>query len=161
MDPLLIALAVAVMLVGLIGVLVPVLPGLLLIWVAAVGTTLLVARDLTGWLVAGLLTALFGLGMAATIWLPARHGRRGGVPLRSLLVAAAGAVVGFFVIPVIGFLVGGAAGLLLTERSRLGAWEPALRSVGGVVKAYGIGVVVELVAGVGMIAVWAVAVWLR
>lgn len=161
MEPLLVALAVAVMLVGLIGVVVPVLPGLVLIWVAAVATTLLVARDLTGWLVAALLTVLFGLGMAATIWLPARQGRRGGVPLRSLFAAGVGAVVGFFVVPVIGFLVGGAVGLLAAERSRLGAWDPALRSVGGVVRAYGVGVLVELVAGVSMIAVWAVATWLR
>lgn len=161
MDPLLVALAVGVMLVGLIGVVVPVLPGLLLIWVAAVGTTLLMQADLVGWLVSALLTVLFGLGMAATIWLPARHGRRGGVPLRSLLAAAAAAVVGFFVIPVIGFLVGGAVGLLVAERSRLGEWDPALRSVGGVVKAYGLGVVAELVAGLSMIAVWAVVAWLR
>jgi uncharacterized protein YqgC (DUF456 family) len=160
-EPLLVALAVVVMLVGLIGVVVPVLPGLVLIWVAAVSTTLLLRADVVGWLVTMLLTVLFGLGMAATIWLPARQGRRGGVPLRSLLAAAAGAVVGFFVIPVIGFLVAGAAGLLLSERSRLDAWQPALRSVGGVVRAYGLGVVVELVAGLSMIAVWASAVLLR
>lgn len=161
MEPLIVALAVAVMLVGLIGVVVPVLPGLVLIWVAAVSTTLLLRADVVGWLVATLLTVLFGMGMAATIWLPARQGRRGGVPLRSLLAAAAGAIVGFFVIPVIGFLVGGAAGLLLSERSRLGAWDPAFRSVGGVVKAYGLGVVAELVAGLSMIALWASAMWLR
>lgn len=161
MEPLIIALAVVVMLVGLIGVVVPVLPGLVLIWVAAVSTTLLLRGGLGGWLVAIVLTGLFGLGMAATIWLPARQGRRGGVPLRSLFSAAVGAVVGFFVIPVLGFLVGAAAGLMLAERSRLGAWDPALRSVGAVVRAYGLGVVAELVAGLSMIAVWASAMWLR
>lgn len=161
MDPLLVVVAVVVMLVGLVGVVVPVLPGLLLVWVASVGTTLLVRADLVGWLIAALLTVLFGLGTAATLWLPARQGRRGGVPLRSLLVAAVGAVVGFFVIPVVGFLVGGAAGLLLAEQSRLRGWDPALRSVGGVVRAYGMGVVVELVVGVSMIAVWAAAAVLR
>lgn len=161
MDPLLVVLAVVVMLVGLLGVVVPILPGLVLIWIAAVGTLLLERADLVGWLVSGLLTVLFGLGMAATVWLPARHGRRGGVPLRSLLAAAAGAVVGFFVIPVIGFLVGGAVGLLVAERARLEAWDPAVRSVAGVVRAYGIGMLAELVAGLSMIAVWAVAVWLR
>ena len=54
MEPLIVALAVVVMLVGLIGVVVPVLPGLVLIWVAAVSTTLLLRADLVGWMVAAL-----------------------------------------------------------------------------------------------------------
>ena len=161
MEPLVALVAVLIMLVGLIGVVVPVLPGLLVVWVAGVGSTLLVGTDLAGWAVAGLLTVLFGMGTAATLWLPARHGRRGGVPLRSLGTAAAGAVIGFFVIPIVGFLVGAALGLLVAERRRLGDWQPAWRSVGGIVRAYGIGVVVELVVGVSMIAVWAAAALLR
>lgn len=161
MDPVLAVLALLVMLVGLIGVIVPVLPGLVLVWLASVATTLLVARDLAGWTVAVVLTVLFAAGTAATFWLPVRQGRRGGVPLRSLVAAGVGAVAGFFVIPVVGFLIGGAAGLLLAERLRLDGWQPASRSAVEVVKAYGIGVVLELVVGVTMIVVWGSAALLR
>jgi uncharacterized protein YqgC (DUF456 family) len=160
-DPVLLVLAVLVMLVGLIGVIVPVLPGLLLVWVATAGTTLYLGADAAGWTVAAVLSVLFVVGTAATIWLPTRHGRRGGVPLRSLGIAALGAVVGFFVVPVLGFLVGAAGGLLVAEYQRLGDWAPAWRSVGGIVRAYGIGVLVELVVGVTMIAIWAVAMLVR
>jgi uncharacterized protein len=160
-DPLVLALALVAMLVGMVGVVVPVLPGLLLVWVAGVGSLLHQGTDTTGWAVAGVLTLLFAAGSGATIWLPARQGRRGGVPLRSLLTALAGAIVGFFVVPVLGFLVGGFAGLLYGERQRLGDWDPALSSVGKVLRAYGIGVVVELVVGVTMIATWLVAVVVR
>ncbi|GGI09773.1 DUF456 domain-containing protein [Egicoccus halophilus] len=161
MDPVVAALALLVMLVGLVGVVVPVLPGLLLVWLAGAGSALLVATDTAGWTIAAILTVLFAIGTGATIWLPARSGRRGGVPMRSLGLAALGAVVGFFVIPVLGFLIGAAAGLLVAEFQRLGDWEPAWRSVGSVVRAYGIGVVVELVVGLTMIAVWGVAAFVR
>jgi uncharacterized protein len=161
MEPLLGAVALLVMLVGLVGVVVPVLPGLLLVWVASAGTMLYLGTDAAGWAVAGVLTLLFALGTGATIWLPARQGRRGGVPLRSLVAAGVGAVIGFFVIPVVGFLIGAFAGLLLGEQQRLGDWQPALASVGQVLRAYGIGVVVELVVGVTMIGIWLVAVVVR
>jgi uncharacterized protein len=161
MEPLLAAVALLVMLVGLVGVVVPVLPGLLLVWIASVGTMLYVGTDAVGWAVAAVLTVLFALGTGATIWLPARQGRRGGVPVRSLLAALAGAVIGFFVIPVVGFLIGAFAGLLLGEQLRHGDWQAALSSVGQVMRAYGIGVVVELVVGVTMIGIWLIAVVVR
>jgi uncharacterized protein len=160
-DPLLVVLALLGMVVGLIGVVVPVMPGLLLVWAIGVGTTLWVGTDTVGWGVAALLTLLFAGGGAATIWLPARQGRRGGVPLRSLVVAAVGAVVGFFVVPVLGFLLGGFVGLLVAEQQRLGGWQPATSSVGQVLRAYGIGVVVEVVVGVTMIGIWLVATVVR
>jgi uncharacterized protein len=161
MEPLLGALALLVMLVGLVGVVVPVLPGLLLVWVASVGTMLYLGTDAIGWAVAAVLTVLFAFGTGATIWLPARQGRRGGVPLRSLLAALAGALIGFFVIPVVGLLIGAFVGLLLGEQRRHGDWQSALASVGQVMRAYGIGVVVELVVGVTMIGIWLVAVVVR
>jgi uncharacterized protein len=160
-DPLLVVLALLGMVVGLLGVVVPVMPGLLLVWAIGVGTTLWVGTDAVGWGVAALLTLLFAGGGAATIWLPARQGLRGGVPLRSLVVAAVGAVVGFFVVPVLGFLLGGFGALLLAEQQRLGGWQPATSSVGQVLRAYGIGVVIELLVGVTMIAIWLVATLVR
>jgi uncharacterized protein len=160
-EPLLVALALAVMVVGLVGVVVPVLPGLLLVWLASAGTMLYVGTDAAGWIVAVLLTVLFALGSGATIWLPARQGRRGGVPLRSLLTALVGAVVGFVVIPVVGFPIGAFVGLLLGEQQRHGDWQVATASVGQVLRAYGIGVVVEVVVGVIMIATWLVALVMR
>jgi uncharacterized protein len=160
-EPLVTALALVVMVVGLVGVVVPVLPGLLLVWLAGAGTMLYLGTDPAGWTVAVLLTLLFAVGSGATIWLPARQGRRGGVPLRSLLAALLGAVVGFVVLPVVGFLVGAFVGLLVGEQQRLGDWPAARASVGQVLRAYGVGVIVELVVGVLMIATWLVALVVR
>jgi uncharacterized protein YqgC (DUF456 family) len=147
--------------IALIGVVVPVLPGLLIVWILGVATTLWVGADTTGWVIAGVLTVLFAAGTAATIWLPARQGRQGGAPASSMWLAALGGIVGFFVIPVVGLLVGAAAGLYLAEQRRLGSGTEARRSVTAVVRAYGVGVVVELVLGLLMIIVWLVGALVR
>lgn len=161
MDPLLAVVLVLLMLVGLVGVVVPVMPGLLVIWLVSAGTTLWMGADAVGWLVAVLLTAMFAAGTAASIWLPARRGRRGGAPTSSLVAAAVGAVVGFFVIPVAGLLAGGFLGFVLAEFRRLGDWRAASRSLAGVVAAYGVGVMIELFLGVAMIGTWVLVVLLR
>ena len=161
MDPVLAVLLVLLMLVGLVGVVVPVMPGLLVIWLISAGTTLWMGADAAGWTVTVLLTAMFAAGTAAGIWLPARRGRRGGAPTRSLVAAVVGAIVGFFVIPVAGLLLGGFLGFMLAEFRRLGDWQAATRSLVGVVAAYGLGVLIELVLGVAMIGTWVISVVLR
>ena len=161
MDPFVAALAVLVMLAGLAGVVVPVVPGLLLVWLASVGTTLWMGADTVGWVVATVLTLMFVAGTAVTVWLPARQGRRGGVPASSLAAAVLGALVGFVLIPVVGLLVGVCVGLLLAEYRRVGEWRQAFEALMRVMRAYGLGVVIELVIGVMMISVWVVAVLLR
>jgi uncharacterized protein len=160
-EPLLLVLALLVMLVGMVGVVVPAMPGLLLVWLAGVGTTLWVGTDATGWLVATLLTGLFLLGSAATIWLPTKQGRQGGASWTSLAASVIGAAIGFVVVPVVGLLLGAFAGLLVGEWRRLGDWQPAWSSTLQVVRAYGIGVVVELVLGTAMIGIWLVAALVR
>jgi uncharacterized protein len=160
-DPVVAVLAVLVMLVGLFGVVIPVVPGLLVVWLTSVGTTLWMGTDASGWVVAGLLTVLFAAGTAASIWLPTRQGRRGGAPRSALLSAVVGAVVGFFLLPVVGLLVGGALGFTVAEFRRYGEWRPAFRSLAKVVGAYGVGVLIELVVGVLMIGTWVIAVLLR
>ncbi len=155
------ALALVVMLIGMVGIVVPVLPGLLLVWIATVATVLVQGTDLVGWAVAVVLTGLFGAGTAATILLPARQGRQGGAPPSTFALAAAGAVVGFFVIPVLGILVGALLGLFAGERLRLGDNRAAVAATGRVLRAYGIGVLLEALIGVTMIGVWALTVVLR
>ena len=161
MELLVLALALVAMLLGLVGVVVPVMPGLLIVWLAGVGTLLWQEADLTGWFVAGVLTVLFGLGTAATLYLPARTGRRGGLTAGTVGAVLAGALVGFVVVPVAGLILGAAVGLYLGERLRLGGHQQAWASMWTVLRAYGVGVLVELVIGITMIGLWAVVVVLR
>jgi uncharacterized protein len=160
-ELLVLGLALAMMVVGMLGVVVPVMPGLLLVWLAACLSLLWQAGDATGWALVGMQTVLFALGTVATVYLPARTGRAGGLGARSAAITLLGAGLGFVLVPVIGLLLGAAVGLYLGERSRLGGHEAALASTGQVLRAYGVGVLVELLLGTVMIATWLVAVLLR
>jgi uncharacterized protein YqgC (DUF456 family) len=147
----LIALAMAI---GLAGVLVPVLPGLLLVWGAGLAWTILDGGGPARWTVFAMLTALFAGATVAKYVLPARKAAARGAPLSTLLVGAVFAVVGFFVIPVVGAPIGGAAGIYLAEYARLRDPRAALRATRAALIAIGIGVLIEFGAGVVMVLTW-------
>jgi uncharacterized protein YqgC (DUF456 family) len=141
-----------VMLVGLAGVVVPLLPGTALVLAAGVAWAAFVVEDGTGrWVVVGVMAALFLAGLVLKYALPGRH-LSGALPRRTLVLGAAGAVAGFFVLPLLGLLVGGVLGIYLAEAQR----DPAgaVRSTVQVLKAIGIGVLAELTAGVLMVGTW-------
>ncbi len=143
-------------LAGLVGTVVPVLPGLVIVLLATAGTLLLQGTGPLVWTVVVLLLALTVAGSALSTVLPARRAASSGAPRASLWYAAVGAVVGFFVVPVLGLVLGGALGLLVAEQQRLGQWGPAWTSARGVLGAYGLGVLLELGIGVLMGLLWLV-----
>lgn len=148
------------MLLGIAGVILPVLPGLTLVWGAVIGSMVVAGWTAGAWVVAVLVTVVFVGAQVAQYVLPARAGRVSGAPRSSVIAGAVLGVVGFFVIPVVGFVVGGTAGVYLAERSRLGTHEDAWRTTRAVLRNVGIAVLLQLVAGVVMIAVWGVhVVW--
>ena len=150
-------LVLLVMLVGLVGTVVPVLPGLLLVWAAGVAWAWLDGWGSTRAVLAVALTLLLVLGTVAKYVLPARSASGAGAPRRTLLLGALAGVVGFVVIPVVGLLVGGVGGVYLAELARLGRADLAWRSTRAVLVAVGIGVLVEVCAGLVMIALWLAA----
>lgn len=145
---LLVGLAMAV---GLAGTVVPVLPGLPVIWVAGLVWAVAVGGP-AAWLVLGTLTLLFAGGTAAHYVLPARS--LPDAPRSVLLLGLAGAVVGMVVVPVVGFAAGGFAAVFLAELRRTGDRAAALASTRRVLLAFGKGMLIEIGAGVLMVLTW-------
>ena len=147
------ALVLVAMLVGLAGTIVPAFPGLVLVAGAA-----LVYGAVEGWnpLAVVAIVALFVAGTAAGVVLPSRAAGGAGAARSSLALGAVLAVVGFFVVPVVGMPLGGALGIYLGERSRTGAHDLAWRATAATLKGFGIGALVQLAAGILMIGVWLV-----
>lgn len=150
---LLVALAIAV---GLAGVLVPVLPGPLL-----VGAAILLWGAGTGgavaWTVVVLALVLLLAGAVVKYLVPGRRLERAGVPRTTMLAGAALGVVGFFVVPVVGLLLGFVLGVYLFEWRRVGharAWPATLHAL----RAVGLGMVIELTFGLLAAATWALGV---
>lgn len=151
-------LVALVMAVGVVGCVVPVLPGLLLIAGAAL-VWVLSEQDTFSWVVFATMLVVLGIGAVAKYVLPARNLAAAGAPRSTLVVGAVAAVVGFFVIPVVGLPVGGVAGVYVAELRRLRGDRPAAwRSTWVTIKAVGLGILIELMAALAAVAVWAVAV---
>lgn len=146
-----------VMAVGVVGVLVPLLPGLLLVGLAGIGWAIM--ADGSGpWVVVGFMLAVLLLGTVAKYVLPGRTLRQAGAPVSTLIMGAVGGIVGFFLIPVLGLLIGAVLGIFVGEVRRLGDTGAARRSTLATLKAIGIGVLLELLAGVLAAAIWFVSV---
>lgn len=149
-----------VMLVGIVGIVVPVLPGLVLVWAAGLAWVWLDGAGPARIAVGVLLTLLLVVGTVAKYALPARSATGAGAPRSTLVLGAVGAVVGFFVIPVVGVLVGGVAAVFLAELARLRDARTAWQSTWVVLRAVGIGMLVELATALLMLGIWTGAVLL-
>jgi uncharacterized protein YqgC (DUF456 family) len=145
-----------VMAVGVIGVVVPLLPGLLLIWAAGLWWTVADGGGPARWTVLATLTVLLVAGTITKYVLPARFAAARGAPATTLLAGAAGAVIGFFVLPLVGLVVGGVAGIYLAELGRLGDAQRAWTATRAALAAIGLGVLVELSAALAMVLTWLV-----
>jgi uncharacterized protein len=145
--------------VGLMGVLVPVLPGLALVWAAILVWALEVGAGV-GWTVLALVTPLFAAGTVVKYVVPGRRLRRAGIPWRSTAVGAVLGLVGFFVIPVVGLVLGFVLGVYLAEWQRLRAPGPAWQSTKQALAAAGMSMLIELGAGLAMTGCWLAGVLL-
>ena len=148
---LLVGLAV---LVGLVGVVVPVLPGALLVW-AAILVWAVLTQSVLGWAVLFVATVCLGAVQVVKYVIPDRRLRAAGVPRRSIVVGGLLALIGFFVIPVVGLFVGFVAGVYLVERHRLGEHDAAWRATMLAARSAGLAVVIELAGTLVAAVTWA------
>ncbi|MGZ4746240.1 MAG: DUF456 domain-containing protein [Oryzihumus sp.] len=148
-------LAGVLVLMGLLGIVVPLLPGLLLVWAGALLWAVSV-HTAGAWLVLGLVSAVAVLGMVLKYVLPGRHLRSSSVGTPTMLAGVAVGVVGFFVVPVVGGVLGFVLGIFLAELLRLRSTAAAWPSTVTALKAVGLGMLVELAAGFAMAGTWVV-----
>ncbi len=101
-------LLTTVMLVGLVGIIVPVLPGLGLINVAVL-VWALYDRGVEAWVGLGACLLLWAVAFVLQYLVPGKRLIAAGIPTWVIVVAGLAGVVGFFVVPVVGlplFFVG-------------------------------------------------------
>ena len=152
----LVAVALAIV-TGIVGVVVPVLPGALLAW-AAIAAWALAVGSSTAWAVLAVATVVVGGAQLVKLLVPGRRLRAAGVPRRSILAGVVLAGVGFFLIPVVGFFIGFPLGVYLEERRRLRRHTSAWHSTRDALRAMGLSIVIELTATVLAASAWLAAV---
>jgi uncharacterized protein len=131
------------MAVGLVGIVVPVLPGLLLV---ALGVLVWAvdARSTTGWVLLGLVVLLYLAGAVLQWLIPGKRMKRAGVRTSTMLAGVACGVVMMFVIPVLGLFVGFPLGVFLVSLARTRDPSGAARATGHALRAIGTNMLIEL-----------------
>jgi uncharacterized protein len=146
-------LAAVLVAVGIVGIIVPVLPGLILV-VAGIAVWAVPRGDAVAWTVLGVAVAIVVIGSVAKYLLPGKRLRESGVPGRTIAAGAVLGIVGFFVIPIVGLFLGFVLGVYLAELARLGGNGAAWPSTREALAAVGWSIIIEMATGLLAAAVW-------
>ena len=153
-------LAGVAIVVGIAGIILPVIPGLALCWLGVLVWALFSDVGGAKW---GVFAVATVIALFATIvkyaW-PGRNLKRRGVSNWSIFLGGVLAIVGFFVVPVVGIVLGFVLGIFLAERVRLRDTGFAWQSTKHAVKAVGLSILIELGAALFIGVIWLLAVLL-
>ena len=156
-------LTLLALIVGLLGLIVPVFPGLVVMWLGTLAYAIIqnAAGNMTGWKWAlfGIITILMITGSIADNLIIARKMRDKYVPWSSILWAfAAGIVASLFFTPIIG-LVAAPVGLFLAESTRLKNRDGAVESTKAYMIGWGWAFGARFLIGLVMIGFWMLWAW--
>ncbi|QNJ93646.1 DUF456 domain-containing protein [Mycolicibacterium fluoranthenivorans] len=157
MSTLGVVLVAVVIAIGLAGIVIPILPGGLLVF-AAILVWALVEQTAVGWVTLGIAAACFVVAEVIKYTWPVRRMRAAEVGTWSLVAGGVLGVIGFFVVPVLGLVLGFVLGVYLAElakrRDQRRAWASTVHAVKGVALSVGVEFTGALLATI----TWAVAV---
>jgi uncharacterized protein YqgC (DUF456 family) len=150
--------------VGLAGLIVPVFPGLTIMWLATLVYALIqnAADKMTGWdwVLFGFITVLMIGGNIVDNLIIARKMRDQFIPWSSILIAfAAGIIVSIFFTPLVG-LIAAPLGLFLAEMNRLKNRDEAIKSTKAYMVGWGWAFGARFIIGITMIGSWMLWAWI-
>lgn len=152
------------LIVGLLGLVVPIFPGLVIMWLGTLVYAILqnAAGNMSGWkwVIFGVITLLMVTGSIADNIIIARKMRDKYVPWSSILFAfGASLVASLFFTPLIG-LAAAPVGLYLAESRRLKNNEAAIESTKAYMVGWGWAFGARFAIGLVMIGFWIIWAWI-
>ena len=153
-----------VLLTGLIGLVVPIFPGLIVMWIGTLIYAIIQALSgnmtWVGWLLFALITILMIYGNIVDNIIIAKHMRDKDVPWSSIILSfAAGIIVSLFFTPIAG-VVASPVGLFLAEWRRVKDKQIAFNNTKAWLTGWGWSFLAVFGIGVVMILLWALWAWL-
>jgi uncharacterized protein YqgC (DUF456 family) len=149
----------AVMLFGLLGLLIPILPGLIIIWVAALAYGLVEHFTWQSGVIFAGMTLIMLVGNVIDNFIMGASARKEGAPWIAIGLAMILGIAGSIILPPFGGLVAALLGLFVYEFIRLKDWRKAFQSTKGMALGCGWSAVVRAGMGALMICLW--IVWAR
>jgi hypothetical protein len=152
------------LLVGLAGLLIPIFPGLTIMWLGTVfyATVRLTSGQMTSleWLAFALITILMVVGNVVDNIIISRKMRERAIPWKSILMGYAAGVVGSLLFtPLVGLLTA-PAGLYAAESVRLRSGREAMASTRAWLTGWGWSFAARLAIGLLMTMTWMLWAWL-
>jgi uncharacterized protein YqgC (DUF456 family) len=154
------------MVIGLLGVLLPVVPGTGFMWIVILVYAIMERFETIDvfWFI---VLTLLGLGGAtADIWMSQLGAQVGGASFWSTLWSLVGSLIGgmiglFFMAvgAVPGMLIGSVAGMLLNEYRERGTWKEAWQATLGFMVGFTLSSIVQLAVGVLMLVIFVWQAW--
>lgn len=142
-------IAILFILIGLLGTILPILPGSLLIAITIIGYSFFNSWQSPTVLELLLMMGILLIAGTSSWWLPAMGAKSaGGAPKRAILYGTVGGIVGMFFGLFIGTIVGYALGVLLGCYQKYRDFNRALKASLGSVAGQGAAALVELGAGI-------------
>ncbi len=144
----------AVMLLGLAGLILVIFPGLNIIWLAALVYGLITGFDWVSGVLFAFITLIMLVGNLADNVLMSTEARQTGASWLSIGVALVAGLLGSLFFPPFGGLIAALLGLFIIEYIRIRNWRQAANSMRGMALGCGWVVVVRIFFGLVMIFIW-------
>jgi uncharacterized protein YqgC (DUF456 family) len=145
-----------IMLVGLFGLIVPVFPGIAVIWLAALGYGVTTGFTTLGWVLFALITVLFITGAVIDNILMSAKAHKEGAAWSSLALGVLAGILGTIFFPPFGGLIAAPLVVFLIEYIRQRDFKKALLTLRGLAIGWGSAFVVRFLIGAAMIGIWLV-----
>jgi uncharacterized protein YqgC (DUF456 family) len=139
---------------GLVGIVVPVVPGILLVWATGLAWTILDGGGTTRWVLFFLMSVLMAIGLVSQIGMPAKELSNQQAPKWTLVWAGILGIIGFFIIPIVGLPIGFTAGVFLRYMFATNDLHVSMDSTWLTVRAIGKGILIQGVCGLGIAFLW-------
>ena len=148
--------SVTLLIMGMGLLVIPILPGLVIIWAAALGYGFAAGFGILGWIMFALITLLMVGGSVLDNVLMSTQAHKEGAPWWVMMIAMASAIVGSFIvpIPIIGGILTALLVLFAIQWLRIRNVKLALASMKGMLIGCGWALALRFIIGLFMIGLW-------
>jgi uncharacterized protein YqgC (DUF456 family) len=146
--------AAVIIFVGVIGTVLPIIPGTVLIFVGAFLYALVEGFHVVGWptlLVLGLLTVA---ATTADLWASSVGAKMGGASGFTVVLGLVGGLIGLVLFSLPGAILGALLAVILTEIARQDDWRKALKAGSGWIVGWALSTLLQLGIGLTMVAIF-------
>lgn len=144
---------------GLFGLIIPIFPGNVVIWLAALIYGLVFGFGRLGGTIFAVITLLMLVAVFSDNILMGARAREGGASWGSIILALVAGVIGTFILPPIGGLIAAPLVLYFMEFQRLKNETQARQVVKALLTGWGLAFIVRFGIGIVMFALWGAWAW--